>query len=236
MRSARDMLIERRLQQELPAERREAALADALSVVEVALGKPGESIDGALNRFFDAFAALSQSPSSSVARQEVLLQAESLADSFRDMAERISRLAARHRRAGQLGGTGRERARGADCEAQRDNRPDRRVGRRHRCTCRTSSRCWCASCPRSSTSTFCSGPMAASTSPLATAGRWSSVRTTTPSRPRSWRAWRTSSPPASTSRQRSAPARSAGSSTRATCCCPVTWPTSTHWPTSSRRR
>jgi len=90
VRSTRDMLIERRLQTELPSERREAALADALSVVEVALGKPGESIDGALDRFFDAFAALSQSPSSSVARQEVLLQAESLADSFRDMAERIS--------------------------------------------------------------------------------------------------------------------------------------------------
>ena len=90
VRSTRDMLIERRLHTELPSERREAALADALSVVEVALGKPGESIDGALDRFFDAFAALSQSPSSSVARQEVLLQAESLADSFRDMAERIS--------------------------------------------------------------------------------------------------------------------------------------------------
>ena len=90
VRSTRDLLIERRLQQELPSERREAALADTLSVVEVALGKPGESIDGALDRFFDAFAALSESPSSSVARQEVLLQAESLADSFRDMSGRIA--------------------------------------------------------------------------------------------------------------------------------------------------
>jgi flagellar hook-associated protein 1 FlgK len=90
VRSARDLLIERRLQQELPSERREAALADVLSVVEVALGKPGESIDAAFDRFFDAFAALSESPSSSVSRQEVLLQAESLADSFRDMAQRIA--------------------------------------------------------------------------------------------------------------------------------------------------
>jgi len=90
IRSARDLMIERRLQQEVPAERREAALADVLGVVEVALGKPGESIDGALDRFFDAFANLSQSPSSSVARQEVLLQAESLADTFRDMAQRIA--------------------------------------------------------------------------------------------------------------------------------------------------
>jgi flagellar hook-associated protein 1 FlgK len=90
VRSTRDLLIERRLQQELPSERREAALADVLSVLEVALGRPGESIDGAFDRFFDAFAALSQSPSSPVARQEVLLQAESLAAAFRDMAQRLS--------------------------------------------------------------------------------------------------------------------------------------------------
>jgi len=90
LRSARDLMIERRLQQEVPAERREGALADVLGVVEVALGKPGESIDGALDRFFDAFSNLSQSPSSSVARQEVLLQAESLADTFRDMADRLA--------------------------------------------------------------------------------------------------------------------------------------------------
>jgi flagellar hook-associated protein 1 FlgK len=90
VRSTRDLLVERRLRQELPSERREAALADVLSVIEVALGRPGESIDGAFDRFFDAFAALSQSPSSPVARQEVLLQAESLADAFRDMAQRIS--------------------------------------------------------------------------------------------------------------------------------------------------
>jgi flagellar hook-associated protein 1 FlgK len=90
VRAMRDLLIERRLQQELPAERREAAVADALSVVEVALGKPGESIDAALNRYFDAFSTLSQSPASPVARQEVLLQGESVAATFRDMADRIA--------------------------------------------------------------------------------------------------------------------------------------------------
>jgi flagellar hook-associated protein 1 FlgK len=90
VRAARDLLIERRLQEEVPSERREAALADVLSVVEVALGKSGESIDAALDRFFDAFATLSLNPSSSVARQEVLLQGEAVSASFRDMAERIS--------------------------------------------------------------------------------------------------------------------------------------------------
>jgi flagellar hook-associated protein 1 FlgK len=90
VRAVRDQLIERRLRQELPAERREAAVADALSVVEVALGKPGESLDAAMNRYFDAFSTLSQSPSSSVARQEVLLQGESVAAAFRDMSGRIA--------------------------------------------------------------------------------------------------------------------------------------------------
>ena len=90
VRAVRDQMIERRLRQELPAERREAAVADALSVVEVALGKPGESLDAAMNRYFDAFSTLSQSPSSSVARQEVLLQGESVAAAFRDMSGRIA--------------------------------------------------------------------------------------------------------------------------------------------------
>jgi flagellar hook-associated protein 1 FlgK len=90
VRATRDLLIERRLQQELPSEQREAALADVLSIVEVALGKPGDSVDAALNRFFAAFSNLSQSPSSPVARQEVLLQGESAAASFRDMADRLA--------------------------------------------------------------------------------------------------------------------------------------------------
>jgi len=90
VRSVRDMLLERRLHQEVPSQRREGAVADVLSIVEVALGKPGESIDAALNGFFDAFANLSETPSSSVARQEVLLQGESVADAFHDMADRLA--------------------------------------------------------------------------------------------------------------------------------------------------
>jgi flagellar hook-associated protein 1 FlgK len=90
VRATRDQLIERRLRQELPAERREAAVADVLSIVEVALGRPGESIDAAMNRYFDAFSTLSETPASSVARQEVLLQGESVAAAFRDMSDRIA--------------------------------------------------------------------------------------------------------------------------------------------------
>jgi len=90
VRALRDMFLERRLQQELPSERREAAIADVLSIVEVALGKPGESVDAAMNAFFDAFANLSENPTSAVARQEVLLRGESAAVAFRDMADRIA--------------------------------------------------------------------------------------------------------------------------------------------------
>lgn len=89
VRSLRDRLVERRLHQELPAERREAAIAESLAIVEIALGEPGQSIDGSLRRLFDAFSRLAESPTSAVARQEVVLQGESLATAFRDMAGRF---------------------------------------------------------------------------------------------------------------------------------------------------
>jgi flagellar hook-associated protein 1 FlgK len=90
VRAARDMLLEGRMQQEVPFEQRERAVAEVLSIVEVALGRPGASIDAAMNGFFDAFANLSSNPNSAVTRQEVLLQGEAVAGAFRDMAGRIS--------------------------------------------------------------------------------------------------------------------------------------------------
>src|ERR671919_2500599 len=70
IRATRDRLLERRLMQEMPAEQREAAIAEALSVVETALGTPGTSIDARLSALFDSFATLSESPTSVVARQQ----------------------------------------------------------------------------------------------------------------------------------------------------------------------
>jgi flagellar hook-associated protein 1 len=89
VRASRDRLLERRLQQELPAERREAAMAEQLSVIETSLGDAGASIDARMSAFFDAFAALSEAPTSAVARQEVVLQGQTLATSFREMAGRL---------------------------------------------------------------------------------------------------------------------------------------------------
>jgi flagellar hook-associated protein 1 len=94
IRATRDRLLERRLMQELPAEQREASIAEALSVVETALGTPGTSIDARLSALFDSFATLSESPTSVVARQQVVLQAQSLSAAFDDMAGRFE-LAAR---------------------------------------------------------------------------------------------------------------------------------------------
>ena len=89
VRATRDRLLDRRLQQEVPAERREAAMADSLSVVETALGAAGRSVDLGLANFFDAFSRLAETPTSSVARQEVLLQGETLAQTFQEMARRL---------------------------------------------------------------------------------------------------------------------------------------------------
>jgi flagellar hook-associated protein 1 FlgK len=90
VRALRDRLLEARLQQEVPAQRKEAAMHGALSVVEAAIGTPGSSIDKRLQNFFDAYARLAESPISATARQDVLLQAENLTTAFRDMSTRLA--------------------------------------------------------------------------------------------------------------------------------------------------
>lgn len=90
IRSQRDLLIERRLELETTAAQREAALADSLGVVELALGTPGSSIDGELTEFFDSFARLADSPTSPVARQEVAQQGANLAGAIRETAGELA--------------------------------------------------------------------------------------------------------------------------------------------------
>lgn len=90
LRSQRDLLIERRLDQENIAAHRETALAGALGLVELALGKSGASVDSRLSEFFDSFARLADDPMSPVARQEVVLQGQNLAASIRGTYDRLS--------------------------------------------------------------------------------------------------------------------------------------------------
>ena len=90
IRSQRDVLLERRLEQETMASSREAALAEALGVAELALGTGAASIDTRLSEFFNSFARLADHPTSPVARQDVALEGQGLAASFRDTADRLA--------------------------------------------------------------------------------------------------------------------------------------------------
>jgi flagellar hook-associated protein 1 FlgK len=89
MHSLRDERLERRLQQERPAEQRELAISESLGVVETALGKTGESLDASMSRFFDALGHLATDPTSSIARKETAAQGEALSGAFRDMSGRL---------------------------------------------------------------------------------------------------------------------------------------------------
>jgi flagellar hook-associated protein 1 len=86
IRAERDVMMEARLRQEQPAEAREGAIANSLQVVETALGGPGRTLDSQLTAFFDSFAALSQDPTSPVARDAVVLQGSLLTRAFQDAA------------------------------------------------------------------------------------------------------------------------------------------------------
>ncbi len=88
-RSMRDRILDRRFREETSSERREYAIAEQLGMAEVALGQSGASLDRSLNDFFDAFATLADTPTSATARQQVILQGQTLSTAFRDMAGRM---------------------------------------------------------------------------------------------------------------------------------------------------
>jgi flagellar hook-associated protein 1 FlgK len=88
-RPMRDRLIDRRVREEYASAQREGTVSAHLSVVEVAVGTAGASLDAALDDFFDAFGTLADMPTSATARQEVVLQGQALGDAFRDVATRF---------------------------------------------------------------------------------------------------------------------------------------------------
>jgi flagellar hook-associated protein 1 FlgK len=90
IRAERADLLEAQLRHEQPAQGREAAMAESLSQIETALGRPGASIDASLTQFFNAFSQLAQDPTSGVARQQVIVQAQSLTSAFNDVATRLA--------------------------------------------------------------------------------------------------------------------------------------------------
>jgi flagellar hook-associated protein 1 len=90
IRAERSDLLEAQLRRELPAQGRETAMAESLSQIETALGTTGSSIDARLTQFFNAFSQLAQDPTSGGARQQVIVQGQSLATSFCDVASRLA--------------------------------------------------------------------------------------------------------------------------------------------------
>jgi flagellar hook-associated protein 1 FlgK len=90
VRALRDRLVEHRLVQAVPAQQRDMAAADSLSVVEAALGPAGQSIDGDLANLFGSFSRLADDPTSSVARHDVQMAAETLANTFHGVSGQLA--------------------------------------------------------------------------------------------------------------------------------------------------
>jgi flagellar hook-associated protein 1 len=89
IRALRDRFVEARMVRERQSEQRNAAMAQVVSGVETALGRPGQSLDRSLTSYFDAFSELAQDATSTVARDQVVSQGQSLARDFNQMAERL---------------------------------------------------------------------------------------------------------------------------------------------------
>jgi flagellar hook-associated protein 1 len=89
-RAARDAVLDTRVRTAIPDASREGAILGSLSLVETTIGAPGQGIDGRLAAFFDSFSALSVDPTSTVARDGVVLQGRQLATAFNSTADQLA--------------------------------------------------------------------------------------------------------------------------------------------------
>jgi flagellar hook-associated protein 1 FlgK len=64
-------------------------VADQLEVILAGLGEPGASLDAALTRFYTTYGELAQNPTSSSARQQVVVEAQTLGATFGDLSARL---------------------------------------------------------------------------------------------------------------------------------------------------
>jgi len=92
IRAQRDRLVERRLGLETSGAERYSTMAEELGMVESALGTGSGSLDTRLNEFFASLSSLADRPTDAVARQNVLLQASSLANAYNGTASRLQQL------------------------------------------------------------------------------------------------------------------------------------------------
>jgi len=92
IRSQRDRLVERRLQLETSGSSQYATIADTIGQIESALGTGASSLDSRMNDFFESASALADRPADAVARQDVILQASSLAKAFNGTVSRLQQI------------------------------------------------------------------------------------------------------------------------------------------------
>jgi flagellar hook-associated protein 1 FlgK len=92
VRSQRDLLVERRLQLETSGAERYGTIADTVATLETAIGTGSSGLDTRLNQFFDSLSRLADRPTDAVARQDVVLQATSLASAFNGTVSRLQDL------------------------------------------------------------------------------------------------------------------------------------------------
>ena len=92
IRAQRDRLIERRLYLEMTGAEQYSTKADTIGELESAIGTGASGLDTRLNEFFDSLSRLADRPTDSVARQDVLLKAASLAHAFNGTVSRFQQV------------------------------------------------------------------------------------------------------------------------------------------------
>lgn len=90
VRALHDQFVDARLRSEQGDTGHDAALAQVLGTIEAATGLPGAGLDARLTAFFDAFQALSNDPTSAVARDSVMRQGVDLSAAFHDLVGQLS--------------------------------------------------------------------------------------------------------------------------------------------------
>ena len=87
--SARAPLIESRIRHEQTTGSREAVVADHLEAILAGFGLPGASLDAALTRFYTTYGELALNPTSTSARQQVVIEAQTLGTAFNDLSTQL---------------------------------------------------------------------------------------------------------------------------------------------------
>lgn len=94
VRAQRDDLVQARVSREQAGLAKDGAILSGATAVEALIGSPGSSIDGNLTAFFDSLSAFSVDVTSAPARDNVVVQGQSLALAFNQFAGALSAEAA----------------------------------------------------------------------------------------------------------------------------------------------